>query len=214
MATEKKLPEHVQIIQSLMLRPEKNRTILIPTFLLTGIVSIILGTSITLKAGLGVVFNDFSITTGSWVCSWLLAAACVLLLTLFFAGKQAKREQHALNTPQLRHVLRSLAPALFLGFASGVALCFHDANNLPLTASLWISCYGIALHSIRLYTTKSARFLGILMLAIGLACFFVSLKTKGIVHPLHLANYFMALAFGMFHLITASGSILFAKISR
>ena len=214
MASEKKLPEHVQIIHSLMLRSKKNREVLIPTVLLTGIVSLFLGVSITLKAGIGSEFNAEAITTGSWVSSWLLAAVSVLLLTVFFAGKQAKRENHPVNTPQLRHVFRSIAPALVLGFASGTALCFHDFSYLPVTASLWIACYGVALHAIRLYTTKSARFLGIVMLAIGLSGLFVSLKTQGMIHPLHLANYFMALSFGMFHLVVASGSILFAKATR
>lgn len=214
MASDKKLPEHVQIIESLMLRSKLNRATLIPTVLFTGVASIILGTSLTLKAGRGIEFTNFPITTGYWVSSWLLSAVCVLLVSIFFASKQAKRDQHDLNSPQLRHVFRSLAPALFLGLVSGIALCFHDASNLPLTASLWISCYGVALLAIRLYTTKSARFLGILMLALGLACFFVTLRTEGLIHPLHLANFFMAIAFGMFHLIVASGSILFAKVSR
>lgn len=211
MAKKKTLPEHVQIIESLMLNSKNYRAIMIPTMLLTGIASLILGTSLTLKAGREIDLYTYPSTTGSWVSSWLLAALAVLVVGLFVSARQTKREKRKLNSPQLRHVFRSLAPALSLGLFTGIALCFTDVRNLPLTASLWISSYGVALLSIRLYTTKSARFLGILMLALGLACFFVSLRTAGLIHPLHLANFFMAIAFGMFHLIVASGSILFAK---
>ena len=211
MGKQKTLPEHVQIIESLMLNSNNHRAILIPTMLLTGLTAITLGTSLTLKAGRGIDLYTYPSTTGSWVSSWLLAALGIVIVGLFIAAKQAKVANKNFNSPQLRHVFRSLAPALSLGLLTGVALSFHDVRNLPLTASLWIASYGVALLSIRLYTTKSARFLGILMLALGLACFFVSLRTEGLIHPLHLANFFMAIAFGMFHLIVASGSILFAK---
>ena len=52
-------------------------------------------------------------------------------MALFFAGKQAKADGHSLNTPQLRHVFRSLVPSLLLGFITGMALCFHDIRLLP-----------------------------------------------------------------------------------
>lgn len=212
MPADKPLPDHVKIIESLMLRSKQHRAVMIPTMLMTGIVSLILGTSITLKVGRGIDLQTYPLSAGDWIWTWISAAFCALIVALFFAGKQAKADGHTLNTPQLKHVFRSLSPALLLGFVTGTALSFHDIRFLPLTASLWIASYGVALLSIRLYTTKSARFLGILMLALGLACFWVSLRTQEVIHPIHLANFFMSIAFGMFHLIVASGSILFAKV--
>lgn len=212
MLADKPLPEHVQIIESLMLRSKQHRGIMIPTMLMTGIAAIILGTSLTLQAGRGIDLHTFPISAGEWIWTWVCTAFSAFVVALFFAGKQAKADGHSLNTPQLRHVFRSLVPSLLLGFITGMALCFHDIRLLPLTASLWIASYGVALLSIRLYTTKSARFLGILMLALGLACFWVSLRTQEVIHPIHLANFFMSIAFGMFHLIVASGSILFTKV--
>ena len=214
MAKPKKLPEHVQIIESLMLRTKQHRGIMLPTTLVTGLVAIIIGTSLTLKIGREIDLYTYPITAGEWIATWISAALCALIVALFFARRQAKADDHTLNTPQLKHVFRSLAPSLLLGFVTGTALSFHDIRLLPLTASLWIASYGVALLSIRLYTTKSARFLGILMLALGLACFWVSLRPQSMIHPIHLANFFMAIAFGMFHLIVASGSILFAKIEN
>ncbi|MEO1856769.1 MAG: hypothetical protein ABGY95_05305 [Rubritalea sp.] len=211
MPKQKTLPEHIQIIESLMLRSKQHRGIMIPTMLMTGIAALVLGTSLTLKAGRSIDLHTYPINAGSWISTWLAAALSALTVAFFFAAKQAKANGHILNTPQLRHVFRSFMPSLILGFVAGSALSFHDIRLLPLTASLWIASYGVALLSIRLYTTKSARFLGILMLALGLACFWVSLRTQEFIHPIHLANFFMAIAFGMFHLIVVSGSILFAK---
>ena len=208
----KPISEHIEIINSLMQRSAQHRTIIIPTILMTGIASLVLSTSLTFQVGREATLQNYPINAGDWIWTWIGAAICALSVSLFFAKRQANRDGHALNTPQLRHVFRSFAPALLLGFLSGTALCFHDIRLLPLTAALWISSYGVALLSIRLYATKSARFLGVLMLALGLACFWVGLRTQGTIHPIHLANFFMAIAFGMFHLIVASGSILFAKV--
>ncbi|MFC5049616.1 hypothetical protein ACFPK9_03150 [Rubritalea spongiae] len=211
MAANNSLPEHVEIIQKLMLRAPQHRAILIPTMLLIGIVSLTWGISLTITTGIETPINSYPITTGFWVFSWLIAAITPLLLSIFLSSKQAKKDQHKLDTPQLRHIFRSLAPALISGFVFGMIVGFHDIRNLPFTASIWISSYGVALLAIRIYCTKSARFLGILMLSLGLSYSIVAYSSFGSMHPIHLANFFMCVAFGMFHLIVASGSILFAK---
>lgn len=205
------LPEHVEIIQKLMLRAEQHRAIFIPTMLLIGLIGLALGVSLTFSVGIETPIDAYPITTGFWIFSWLTAATAPVLLSIFLTSKQSKRDQHDLNSPQLRHIFRSLAPALIAGFTIGMLISFDDIRNLPLTAAIWITSYGVALLAIRIYCTKSARFLGVLMLALGLAYTWVSLRVAGTVHPIHLANFFMCVAFGMFHLIVASGSILFAK---
>ncbi|MFC4994075.1 hypothetical protein [Rubritalea tangerina] len=179
--------------------------------LATGVASMIIGISLTLKIGRESAIYHFPMSTGEWVSTWLCTALCAFIVSLFLARKQASIDGHPMNTPQLRHIFRCLAPSLMLGFVAGTLLSFHDVRYLPAGAALWVSSYGIALLSIRLYATKSARFLGVLMLALGLACLWVSLRTMGLIHPMHLANFYMCIAFGMFHLIVASGSILFAK---
>lgn len=221
MASEKKLPEHVQIIQSLMLSPEKGRAVLTPTFLLTGLVSLLLGLSLTFKAGLQTELGEYPLSVGSWISAWISTAACVLLLAFFFVAKQAKKDGHSVLSPQLKHVLRSALPALILGFTVGSALACHNPEYLPIAAAIWIASYGVALHSIRLYATKSIRILSALMLALGLACFFASLSNLPTgdpdqfqVHPTQLANFMMCLAFGILHINVASGSIFFSKLNR
>ncbi|MGJ8672551.1 hypothetical protein [Rubritalea sp.] len=211
MRPERTLPEHVEIIQQLMLRAPQHRAILIPTMLLIGLVSLTLGMSLTLTAGIDISLSSYPISTGFWIFSWLTASIAPILLCFFLAAKQSKEHQHKLDSAQLRHIFQSLAPALISGFIIGMAVSFHDVRNLPLTAAIWITSYGVALLAIRIYCTKSARFLGILMLALGLAYTFVALRVEGIIHPIHLANFFMCVAFGMFNIIVASGSILFAK---
>jgi ABC-type transporter Mla maintaining outer membrane lipid asymmetry permease subunit MlaE len=211
MAADKPLPEHVEIIQKLMLRAPQHRAILIPTMLLIGLVSLALGISLTLKTGIETPLYSYPISTGFWVFSWLTAALAPALLSIFLASKEAKKAEHEIDSPQLRHIFRSLAPALISGFIIGTLVSFHDVRSLPLTAAIWIASYGVALLAIRIYCTRSAGFLGILMLALGLTYTWVALRVEGVVHPIHLANFFMCVAFGMFHLIVASGSILFAK---
>lgn len=214
MPTPKPLPEHVEIIQSLLMRAPLRRYLSTPLLLLIGLISATLGTILTVMAGRDIPVNFHPITSGCWIMSWVTAAVLVLLSTLLLASRLSKRENKPLNTPGLRHIFRCLAPPLLLGFVTGLALAFDNIEQLPLTASLWIACYGIALISIRIYTTQSLRFLGILMLALGLSFFVISLRVKGLINPLHLANFFIALAFGMFHLIVAAGSITFSRARR
>ena len=213
MNPDKPIPEHIEIISKLMLGAQQHRAVMIPMFLITGVVSLLLGIGLTFKAGRTADLTTYTITTGSWISSWLLAGGSMFIVAYYLAARQANDEHHPLDTPQLRHVFRSLFPALIFGITVGIGICFYDVRFLPLTASLWIASYGIALLSISLYTTKSARFLGILMLALGIACAFVSLRTVDLIHPIHLANFFICLAFGVFHFIVASGSIFFKKIN-
>lgn len=211
MDAKRPLPEHVEIIEQLMLRAPQHRAIFIPTLLLIGVISLLLGVGLTVKAGIETPLTSYPITTGSWILSWLTAAIAPVLLSLYLAAQQSKKAEHPLDCPQLRHLFRSLAPALIAGLVVGTLISFHDVRYLPLGAAIWIASYGVALLAIRIYCTKSTRFLGVLMLALGLAYCWVALRTFGFIHPLHLANFFMCVAFGMFHLIVASGSILFAK---
>ena len=213
MPADKPLPEHVKIIQRLMLRAPQHRAILIPTMLLIGLTALALGISLTLLAGIEINLSTYPYSTGFWVTCWFAAASAPLTLSIYLSAKQAKNDHHEVDTPQLRHIFRSLAPALLSGFVIGMLLSFHDVRNLPLTAAIWISSYGVALLAIRIYCTKSARFLGVLMLALGLTYCWVALRTYGDIHPIHFANFFMCVAFGMFHLIVATGSILFAKVN-
>lgn len=203
-----------------MLRSQEHRSILIPTQLFIGLLSITIGVALTFKVGLKSSLHDYAISTGTWVSFWLLAAIAPVLLASTLRARQAKIEERTLGLDKdqsrghLPHIFRSLAPALLLGGITGSTLAFSDVRQLPLCAALWIACYGIAFLSIRMYCTKSTRFLGVLMLALGISFSIVSQRTLGLVHPMQLANFFMILAFGMFHLVVASGSILFEKAGR
>lgn len=216
----KQVPDHVAIVESIMLRSQQHRAILIPTQLFIGLLSITVGVGLTFKTGLKAGLQDYNISTGTWVSAWITAAILPILLASTLRSRQAKTEQRTLGLDpketrgHLAHIFRSLAPALLMGGIVGSTLAFADVRQLPLCTALWIACYGIALLSIRMYCTKSTRFLGVLMLALGVTFSIVSQRTLGLIHPIQLANFFMILAFGMFHLVVASGSILFNKATH
>ncbi|WP_018971137.1 hypothetical protein [Rubritalea marina] len=213
----KQAPEHVEIVQSIMLHSQQHRAILIPTQLFIGILSITIGAALTFKANIHTGISEYHITTGTWIGTWMLAAFAPIIVASALRSRQSKVEQRnkqdraESHHGHLAHIFRSLAPALLLGAVTGTSIAFADVRQLPLTASLWIACYGVALLSIRMYCTKSTRFLGILMLALGLSFSIVAQRTIDLIHPIQLANFFMILSFGMFHLVVASGSILFEK---
>lgn len=208
-------PEHVEIVDNLMLGTEQHRPIFTSTILLTGVLSMAVGITLTLRAGRDLMPGLMPIESSCWLMIWLETALACLLSAVLFASIRARRSRKKLNSPGLRHVLRSLLPALVFGAIASTTLALSDSSLLPFSAATMIATYGIALLCIRLYATRSVRALGIIMLALGCTFCIVSVRVPAhLVNGFHLANFFLTLAFGVFHLIAGIGSLMLSKLQR
>lgn len=208
----KQLPEHAQIVNDLIISAEQRRSLFIPAVMFTGVLTMAVGITLTLRAGRDLMPGVMPMLPQQWLFIWLEAAGACLLSALLIASIRARKSQKKLNTPGLRHVFTSILPSLIVGTCISVTLALKDSSLLPFSAAIMIATYGITLLSIRLYTTLSIRTLGVIMLALGCTFSIVSLRMPAnAVNSFHLANFFLTLAFGVIHLITGIGSLVLGK---
>ncbi len=134
--------------------------------------------------------------TGFSFCGFL-AAHLAGNLTIY-GGKDAfngyAEHLHALG-PLLTVAELVLLSFFLVHVITGLILFLQNLKARPVRYAVNKTAGG------RTFGSATMPYTGILMLALGLACFCVSLRTQEVIHPIHLANFFMSIAFGMFHLM-------------
>lgn len=211
----KQLPEHVVIVNDLMTGADKHRSIFTSALLFTGVLTFAVGITLTLRAGRDLMPGMMPLSASCWLLIWLETAIACGLSAVLIASIRARKSNTKVNSPGLRHIFSSILPALVFGALAASALAFADSSLLPFSAAIMVGSYGIALLSIRLYTTRSVRALGMIMLALGCTFLIVAARVPAAsVNSFHLANFALTLSFGVFHLIAGIGSLMLAKLQR
>lgn len=111
----------------------------------------------------------------------------------------------AFVTDELRTALRAVLPPLLVGGVMGGCLLVFRQSVL-LAALMWILCYGLALLATGGFAPRSIVRLGHLFLWSGLGLTVLCFSPTGEMLPLlpvATASIFMAMTFGLFHLIYA-----------
>ncbi|MBI23010.1 MAG: hypothetical protein CMN05_05385 [Roseibacillus sp.] len=139
-----------------------------------------------------------------------------LILTTFFnvmlVSQKSKREGRPFFSPGLKMALRAFVPPMLAGGVLGIALTLKADAAAAAGASVWVTCYGLALLATRGLAPASIPRLGLAFLIAGLAAFLYSwsdganplpvMGTPERMESLMLeANLIMGFCFGFFHLV-------------
>lgn len=213
MTEREQAANHLKVIRSLMERATVYRTISWPTALLGGSLAVILSALIFFRERAAIekgMIAERAISEEAWVFCWMVALALTVFFNAWLVSRKSRREGRPFFSPGLKMGLRALLPPMLAGGVIGVGLTLSGAAALG--ASLWVTCYGLALLATRGLAPVSMLRLGHAFLYAGLACFLYSwregpnpLSGEEAPHDMErsmlAANLIMAICFGLFHLI-------------
>lgn len=204
--------EHIEITTRLMRNAEQHSRVSAPTLLASGLVSTLSGIALSiylLKSGPGSEFRQ-------WPLTWLGVMLFNFILMLIFSGRYAKASGQKLLSPGFKFILRSIAAPILVA----IVLIIPFTKVLgpgwdSFCAPIFITLYALAILSIRIYSPKSLRILATLLLAFGCACWLItwqlSYATNANIDSTQLANFYMIFGFGLLHIITGTGSLMFER---
>ena len=179
--------DHLRVIRNLMERATVYRLISAPTALVGGIIS--------LAASLFLFWHPPAKRT-----SYLLLWLAVLLVTAgansLFIRWEAKKRNAPVYSPAFRHALFAILPAATSGVAVG-ALSLQWSYFCP--GVFWSLFYGLALLATRPYGPRSMQILAWFFFVTGI-CSILFLNQSRL-DDVRVAAGFMALTFGLYHLI-------------
>jgi hypothetical protein len=130
------------------------------------------------------------INSRRWLIVWIVEA----LLSLAIAGWAMRRKAVAAETPLLsgpgRKVVFSFTPPMFVGTLMTVVL--FRAGMIGLLPGMWLLLYGTGVVTGGAFSVPIVPVMG--------ACF-IGLGTAALFAPAALGNLFLALGFGLLHII-------------
>jgi len=198
--------EHLSTIRSMVERATVYRIISASSAIAAGIIALIAALSSSVLHAKGT-FSELY-----WYHLWICVLILVSIINALLIAKKSKKESSVFFSSGLIHALKAIAPAMLTGGI--LSFCIFRAPtadiHIELIPAVWLTCYGLALLSMMSFSPPSLRNLGISCLALGLSCFIVVMKNPLISdHAFHLANFCMALGFGVFHIIYGFGVLVF-----
>lgn len=213
MTEREKAADHLKVIRSLMERATVYRTISWPTALFGGTLAVILSALLFFReqaAISGAEGEERLISERAWVLCWIVALVVTSSFNVFLVARKSKREKRLFFSPGLKMALRAFVPPMLAGGVVGTGLTL--SGTAAMGASIWVICYGLALHATRSLAPKSIPRLGWAFLLAGIAAFFYtwsdgSNPLPAVGAPDHMespmleANLIMGICFGVFHLL-------------
>jgi hypothetical protein len=188
--------EHLRVIRSLMEKATIYRAISVPTALVGGLASVIVGLALRWYSSREPYGADKEIV---YLLAWLGVLAVTGAANAWFIRQDAQRRQEPFISPQMKQALWALFPPLFCGALGTVLIGKSDYEYIP---PMWMMCYGLALLATAHFAPKSIPFLGWVFLIAGAVSAW--LHDGGILSTgLDISNALMMLTFGCFHLIYA-----------
>lgn len=194
--------ENLRVIRSLMERATIYRAISVPTALVGGLVSVIVGMSLN-----WIVPSRWEAPLATpelvYFLAWLGVLAVTGAANAWFIWRDARRRQEPFISPQMKKALWALFPPLFCGaFATLMIVTSSGWNRADYLPSVWMMSYGLALLATKHFAPSSIPRLGWVFLGAGTVSTW--LLHDGILHGgLDVLNALMMLTFGCFHLIYA-----------
>ncbi len=196
MPTRADAEEHLRIIRSLMERATIYRAISAPGALVGGSLAVTLAAVCWWfsRAGVHVVF----------VLPWLALLGITAAVNATLLAIEARRRRDAFVSPGMKVALRAMVPGLLAG---GLCTLVATDGRAPMTATLWVLCYGLSLLSASHFAPKSIQWLGRTFFVAG--ALLVITATLGLDHwrgtnQTATAHLIMGATFGVFHLIYAA----------
>ncbi len=215
MTEREQAADHLKVIRSLMERTTVYRTISWPTALFGGSLAVLLAVILFLREKAAILegtVGEKGISEGSWVTCWMVALILTTFFNVMLVSQKSKREGRPFFSPGLKMALRAFVPPMLAGGVLGIALTLKADAAAAAGASVWVTCYGLALLATRGLAPASIPRLGLAFLIAGLAAFLYSwsdganplpvMGTPERMESLMLeANLIMGFCFGFFHLV-------------
>jgi hypothetical protein len=193
MPTRSDAEEHLRIIRSLMEKATIYRAISAPGALVGGVLAV----------GLAVGCWRFG-GSASFVPPWLALLAVTAAVNAGLLWKDASRRGEAFVSTGMKVALRAMVPGLIAG---GLCTVIESAAGAPMTATLWVLCYGVSLLAASHFAPKSIQWLGRAFFVAGalllMAAALVFDQWRG-TDQLAVAHLIMGVTFGGFHLAYAA----------
>jgi hypothetical protein len=189
--------EHLRVIRGLMERATIYRAISAPGALVGRMLAVAL-------SGVCWWFSRPGMGMGvSFTAPWLILLAVTAAVNAGLLWNDARRRGDPFVSPGMKVALRAMVPGLIAG---GSCTLIDADGGAPLTATLWVLCYGVSLLSASHFAPKSIQWLGRAFFAAGaltlLAAAFALNQWRGTNQPA-VAHLIMGLTFGLFHLVYA-----------
>ena len=205
MTEREQAADHLKVIRSLMERATVYRTISWPTALFGGALAVLLAAVLFLREKAGAddgTLGEKRISEADWVICWMVALVLTVLFNFWLVSRKSKREGRPFFSPGLKMALRGVVPPMLAGGVLGIILTLKAEAAAAAGASVWVTCYGLALLATRGLAPTSIPRLELAFLMAGLAAFLYSWISKMGSESLMLeANLIMGICFGLFHLV-------------
>jgi hypothetical protein len=210
MNEQERAEEHLRTIRRLMERATIYRAISAPTALVGGLLSLVAsGIYLALwNSNPPIVPATFPISL--FVTLWLLVLIITASANTLFIVLGARKRNEPVFSASMKAALLALAPAFIMGAAiTSVFARRHLEPDVDLIISIvWAGFYGIGLLATSHFAPRSLMLLGWAFFLFSILAFlffssatFVDLPSD---REVLLSAFFMALTFGLFHLIYAA----------
>jgi hypothetical protein len=203
MNEQERAEQHLKTIRRLMERATIYRAISAPTALAGGLLSIF-------ASGLWMASTaQGSQPRFSFLALWLVVLLLTVATNTLLIVLGARKRNEPVFSPSMKAALKALAPAFLT--AAILTLLFIVAASDPLNEATlgitWAICYGLGLLATSHFAPRSLTLLGWAFLVSGLgAVVVVRFAANSLIWELIDSHtvFFMALTFGLFHLIYAA----------
>jgi hypothetical protein len=203
MNEQERAEEHLRTIRRLMERATIYRAISAPTALVGGLLSLVAGVIYPMlrTPARGSYTPD---AHRIFICLWLLVLLLTAATNTLFIVLGAKRRNEPVFTASMKAALLALSPPFLLAATITFRAEWYGGEDFPMSY-IWATCYGLGLLATSYFAPRSLIFLGWAFLLSGIAGMVVSgLVINWFGNPPFPAAFFMALTFGLFHLIYAA----------
>ena len=133
-----------------------------------------------------------------FLACWGIVLLLVNGINCLLLSRRARSVEEPLWSPGLRHTLRRVSLPLLSGATLGIATAL--SGQLALTAAIWLTSYGLALHSTATFAPPALGILGIACTIIGTSIAILTLSGL----PTLPAQALMAIGFGVPHMVYAA----------
>lgn len=128
--------------------------------------------------------------SSKWVITWVISASIALAIAIFSMSWKAKAANIPLFSRPGQKFALSCSPPLLAAALLTLNLC--KSGNFAVLPGMWLLLYGTGIITGGAFSVKVVPVMGI--------CFMV-LGTIAVFSPGHWENIFMAIGFGLFHII-------------
>ena len=133
-----------------------------------------------------------------WLAIWLTSAVIAATAGMLLMARKSRRANVSLFSAPARRFAMAFFPALGAGALLTIAL--HSRGAVDLLPALWLLLYGVAVTAGGALSVRVVPFMGVALLASGIAALFVSFQA---------ANILLGLGFGVVHI--AGGVVIMRR---